>query len=133
MPIPKKVKAIQSLAVTKTRKQLRRFIVIINFYRDIWKKCSDILAPLNAFTSKNVKYYWKEEHQKCFGAITRVIGREGFLAYPDFNAPFEIHNDASKLQIGAFISQQGKPIDLNSRKMNSAQQNYTTSEKNFFP
>ena len=49
-------------------------------------------------------------HQKCFDAIKRVIGREVFFAYPDFNAPFEIHTDASKLQLGAVISQKGKPI-----------------------
>ena len=51
------------------------------------------------------------------------------LAYPDFNAPFEIHTDAYKLQIGAVIYQKGKPIALYYRKMNSAQQNYTTTEK----
>ena len=38
----------------------------------------------------------------------RVIGREVFLAYPDFNALFEIHTDASKLQIGAVVSQKGQ-------------------------
>ena len=38
----------------------------------------------------------------------RVIVREVFLAYPDFNAPFETYTDASKLQIGAAISQKGK-------------------------
>ena len=51
------------------------------------------------------------------------------MAYLDFNAPFEIHNDASKQQIGAFISIKGKPIAFYSRKMNSAQQNYTTTDK----
>ena len=58
-----------------------------------------------------------------------MIGHEVLLAYPDFNAPFEIHTDALKLQIGAVISQKGKPITFYSRKMNSAQHNYTTSEK----
>jgi hypothetical protein len=28
--------------------------------------------------------------------IKRVIGREVSLAYPDFNAPFQIHTNASK-------------------------------------
>ena len=51
------------------------------------------------------------------------------MAYSDFNAPFEIHTGASKLQIGAVISQKGKPIAFYYRKMNSAQQNYTTTEK----
>ena len=93
MSIPKKVEAIQSLVVPKTRKQLRQFIGMINFYRDIWQKRSELLAPLTALTSKNVKYDWKVEHQRCFDAINRVIGREVLLGYPDFNAPFEIHND----------------------------------------
>ena len=60
MPIPKKVEAIQALAVPKTRKQLRQFIAMINFYRDVWQKRSEILAPLTALTSKNVKYEWKD-------------------------------------------------------------------------
>ena len=58
-----------------------------------------------------------------------MIRREVLKGYPDFNAPFEIHTDASKLQLGAVIYQKGKPIALYSRKMNSAQQNYTTTEK----
>ena len=58
-----------------------------------------------------------------------MIGREVLLDYPDFNTPFEIHTDASKLQIGAVISQKGKPIAFYSIKMNSAQNNYPTTEK----
>ena len=50
MPRPKKVEAIQALTVPKTRKQLRQFIGMINFYRDMWKKRSELLAPLTALT-----------------------------------------------------------------------------------
>ena len=55
MPIPKKVEAIQALTVPKTRKQLRQFIGMIYFYRDMWQKRSLLLAPLTALTSKKVK------------------------------------------------------------------------------
>ena len=103
MPIPKKVEAIQALAVPKTRKQSRQFIGMINFYRDMWQNRSELLAPLTVLTSKNVKYYGKDEHQNCFEAIKRVIGREVFLGFPYFNDTFEIHTYASKLQLGAVI------------------------------
>ena len=129
MPMPKKVQAIQALIVPKTCKQLCQFIGMINFYRDMWQKRSKLLAQLTALTSKNVNYYWKYKHQKCFDTIKRVIGREVFLAYLDFNAPFEIHTDASKLQIGAVIFKNGKLIAFYLRKMNSAQQNYTPNDK----
>ena len=95
----------------------------------MWKNHSELLSPLTALTSKNVKNEWKGEHQKCFDAIKCVIGRELLLVYPDFNAPFEIHTDASKLQSGAVIPQKGNPIAFYSQKMNSAQQNYTITEK----
>ena len=108
MPIPKKVDAIQALAVPKTCKQLRQFIGMINFYRDMWQKRSELLAPLTALTSKNFKYNWKDKHQRCFDAIKRVIVREVLLGYPDFNAPFEIHTDASKFQLGSVVSQKGQ-------------------------
>ena len=51
------------------------------------------------------------------------------MSYPDLNAPFEIHTHASKLQIFAVISQKGNPIAFYSQKMNSAQHNYTITEK----
>ena len=129
MPTPKKVEAIQALTVPKTCKKLCQFIGMINFYLDMWQNRSELLSPLTALTSKNVKYDLKDEHKKRFDAIKRVIGREVLLAYTDFNATFEIHTDASKLKIGAVISQNDKPIAFYSRKMNSAQQNYTTTDK----
>ena len=130
MPIPKKVQDIKALAVPKNRKKLRQFIGMINFYRDMWQKRSELLAPLtalSALTAKNVKYDRKDNKQKCFDAIKSVIGRGVLLAYPEFNAPFEIHNYASKLKIGAVISQKDKPINFYSQKMNISQQNYTTT------
>ena len=48
---------------------------MINFFRNMWKKCSGLLAPLTFLTSKNFKYDWKDKHQKCFDAIKHVIGR----------------------------------------------------------
>ena len=63
----------------------------------MWQKCSELFSPLTALTSKNIKYDWKDEHQNNFDAIKRVIGHELLLAYLDFNAPFLIHTDASKL------------------------------------
>ena len=102
---------------------------MINFYRNMWQKRSELLSPLTTLTSKNVKYNWKDEHKKCCDAIKSVVVREVLLANPDFNAPFEIHTGSSKQKIGAVISQKGKPIAFYSRKTNSAQHNYTMTEK----
>ena len=55
MPLPDKVQAIKNIAPPTTKKQLRSFIGLINYYRDMWKHRSDILTPLSAMTSKQAK------------------------------------------------------------------------------
>ena len=57
------------------------------------------------------------------------IAKETLLAYPNFSKPFHIHTDASDVQLGACISQDGKPIAFYSRKLNPAQTKYTTTEQ----
>ena len=37
-PTMKKVEAITKIATPTTRKQLRRFIGLVNYYRDMWSK-----------------------------------------------------------------------------------------------
>ena len=49
--------------------------------------------------------------------------------YPDFNVPFEIYTDTSDRQLGAVITQNGRPLAYYSRKLNNAQRNYTTTER----
>ena len=51
------------------------------------------------------------------------------LSYPIFNKAFEIHTDASKLQLGLVISQKGETIAFYSRKLNLAQVNYNITER----
>jgi len=59
----------------------------------------------------------------------RIIAKETLLAYPNFNKPFQIHTDASHYQLGAVVSQDGKPIAFYSRKLNPAQTRYMTTER----
>ena len=93
----KKVTAIHNIAVSTTKKQVHRFIGMINYYRDMWQKRSHLLAPLSALTSKQAKWEWTDNHQHAFDEIKKVIARETILAYPDFNKPFDIYTDASKI------------------------------------
>ena len=128
-PISKKVEAIKNIAPPTNKRELRRFIGIVNYYRDMWIRRSEVLAPLSKLTSKTAKWQWTDTEQKAFETMKRIISRETLLAYPDFTKPFIIHTDASHTQLGAVISQDNRPIAFYSRKLNPAQTRYTTTER----
>ena len=128
-PLPDKVQAILALDVPRNRKELRSFIGIVNYYRDMWVRRSHVLAPLASLTSKNTPWSWGPKQETAFQTAKKIIAREVMLSYPDFSQPFVIHTDASHYQLGAVISQGGKPIAFYSRKLNPAQTRYTTTER----
>ena len=131
MPVPQKVQAMLKIAEPRNKKQLRSFIGLVNYYRDMWIRRSDVLAPLTKLLQgdKKTKWEWPPEAAAAFTKIKQIIAQNVLLTHPDFSKPFEIHTDASKYQLGAVISQQGHPIAFYSRKLTSAQLNYTTTEK----
>ena len=80
-------------------------------------------------TSNKAEFKWEMEQQKAFDEIKKVISREAILTFPDFSKPFHVFTDASDYQLGGVIMQENKPLAFYSRKLNSAQKNYTTGEK----
>jgi hypothetical protein len=68
-----------------------------------------------------VEWKWTEAHHKAFNEAKKIVAHDIMLAYPNFNKEFVIHMDASHTQLGAMISQDGKPIAFFSRKLNGVQ------------
>ncbi len=102
---------------------------MVNYYWDMWKHRSHVLAPLTSLTSINIPWKWGEEQSKAFKNAKQILSTEVLLASPVFDKPFTIHTDASHRQLGAVISQDDRPIAFYSRKLNDAQTRYTTTER----
>jgi RNase H-like domain found in reverse transcriptase len=79
------------------------------------------------------KAHSKETMPKGFWGHEKLIAKETLLTYPNFNKTFEIHTDASKVRLGACISQEGRPVAFYSRKLNPAQTWYATTEQELLP
>ena len=123
------MEAISRILPPITEKQLRRFLGMINYYRDMWRNRSHILAPLSKLVSKTIKWKWGETEQKAFEETKRMLQKETMLAYPHFEKEFHIYADASDTQLGGVIMQENKPLAFYTRKMNPAQAKYTTGEQ----
>lgn len=116
------------LEVPKTLKQLQRIIGIINWFRPYIKNLSEKMKSITDKTKKG-KFKWTDQDSETIKTIYEEI-KQGFkLSYPDFTKDFIIESDASDYGIGAVLLQENKIIGIFSAKLNSAQRNYTVSEK----
>ena len=140
-PQPNKVQAMLALAPPRNVKELRRFLGMVQYYRDLWARRSEMLAPLTSLVgecgqtkatkakgTKKVSWYWAEVHQKAFDDVKATIAKEVVLAYPDFDKVFEIYTDASTKQLGSVITQSNRPLAFFSRKLSVPQQKYSVTE-----
>ena len=141
-PQPKKVEAILALTPPQNVKQLRRFLGMVQYYRDLWARRSEMLSPLTdlvgecghtkatrATKTKRTPWHWDDVHQTAFENIKTAIAKDVVLAYPDYSQGFEIYTDSSKFQLGAVITQNNRPLAFFSRKLNTAQQKYSVTEQ----
>jgi hypothetical protein len=141
-PQPKKEQAILALSPPQNVKQLRRFLGMVQYYRDIWARRSEILAPLTdlvgkcghtkvtkANKTKKKLWHWDNIHQQAFDTVKATIARDVTLAYPDYSQGFEIYTDSSKLQLGAVMTQNNRPLAFFSRKLSPTQQKYSVTEQ----
>jgi hypothetical protein len=152
-PQKSKVAAILALEPPSNVKQLRRVLGIIQYYRDLWARRTDLLAPLTDLVAecgstklnkvrkkdgtprKQPKpWHWDQIHQDAFDEIKKIIARDVILAYPSYDEdePFVIYTDASKRQLGAVITQKNRPLAFFSRKLTQAQQKYSVQVRRYF-
>ncbi|MGH7974124.1 MAG: reverse transcriptase domain-containing protein, partial [bacterium] len=90
-PMQNKVDAMLQIQSPKTRKQVRRFIGLVNYYRDMWPQRSHILAPLTRLTSTKVKFHWGDEEESAFQSMKSLITHDVLLHFPDQSKPFHIY------------------------------------------
>ena len=123
-PQPKKIEAMERVLPPQNSKQLKKFLSMINFYRDVFKRKSHILSPLNdlaAATAKpkkgekkktKVAFKISKVHLNAFKQAKEMIMTEAKLVFPDFSKSFHLYTDASDIQLIATLVQDGKPLEF---------------------
>ena len=131
-----KMEAVSAMGVPKTKKQVRTFLGLTGYYRRFIPNYSSIAAPLTDLTRKSApnQVTWKEECDKAFHSLKKVLCSSPILCSPDFIKPFFLQTDASERGVGAVLSQRDDdgydhPISYFSRKLLPREQRYSTVEK----
>lgn len=133
---PEKVRAIKEIPAPETKRQLRSFLGLANYYRDYVPEYSKVVLPLTNLTGRRIpqKLPWDTQAQEAFDQVKDCLVQASALQAPDPGKEFILATDASDYAIGACLAQQdneGKecPIAFLSKKLSPAQTRWATIEK----
>jgi len=104
---------------------------LCGYYRRFIPNFSKIAKPLTELLKKNAPFEWNQRTEDAFVSLKETT--EPLLQYLDFTRPFVLTTDASNEALGAILSQgpigQDLSIAYASRTLNTAERNYSTTEK----
>lgn len=113
----------------KTKKQLQRFLGLINYDRNFIKDLSPKLSKLYACLHKDKKFKWTDEESKIFKSIKENWTKDLYLIISDHNKSYTLETDASDTGLGAVLLQENQPVAYISRLLSKAEKNYSITEK----
>ena len=113
--------------------EVRSFLGLAGYYRRFIKNFARIAAPLTNLTRKNHPFAWSLREGEAFNQLKTVLQNAPVLQLADQQKDYIVTTDASDYAMGAVLSQvwdDGEhPVAFESRKMNPAEQNYPTHER----
>ena len=124
-----KVKAVQEWPVLTTKRQVRQFLGMVNWYRKFIADYSEIARPLTDLTHEDRPWSWGDKEQTAFDTLKQKLSTADVLAHPDPKRQWIIHTDASEFAIAGVLSQRQaddtvRPVAYFSRKMSGAETKY---------
>lgn len=135
-PDPEKLEAIAKFPTPTTKRQLRGFLGVINFYKR-FLHISKLGTPrLCALTSKKAAWNWDAETDNEFRCLKEALLDAPILSHPNLEEDLCLATDSSYTGLGVMIFQRYqeagntvfKTIAFGSRVLNKAERNYAITE-----
>ena len=128
-----KVDIIEKLPPPNNVKGVRSFLGHAGFYRWFIKDFSKISKPLCNLLNKDADFNFDIDCFDAFDRLEQELILAPIMSTPDWNLPFELMCDASDFALGAILGhRKDKKLHViynDSRTLNEAQVNYSTTEK----
>lgn len=130
-PTEDNARKILEFNIPNTVKKVKSFLGTCNFYRSLIPKYAELAKPLTDLTCKGARFQPKDAtYIQNFKRLQNAFFNPPLLRQPDFERPFVITTDASKIAISGVLeqwdatSQMFHPIAYYSRALNPAETRY---------
>ena len=136
-PDPEKLRVLREWPAPSKVREMQSFLGFINFYAEYLANATQLTAQLYDLTTGHkgddpIKL--SPQNIDAFEEIKRRLCAAPQLAHPDLERPFTLYTDASNIAVGAILLQRDsngieRPVSFFSKKLSSAQRNYSTFER----
>jgi hypothetical protein len=127
-----KVDAITQLKTPTTKKELRQFLGLSNYFRKFISNYAFIVQPLTKLLRKKSVWTWGDDQEEAFDLVKSTLSASPLLKIFDSKLPTQLHCDASSLGVAGILLQQhhGKwhPVAYFSKQCSSEQSRYHSYE-----
>lgn len=130
-PDEDRLESIKQLSCPRDKKDLQKFLGIVNYMRMFVPNLSDLTHPLRDLLKKNVIFQWLHIHTETVNRVKNAIINSNLLAPFDENKEIVIQTDASQNGLGTCLMQNGRPIAFASRSLSDVEKRYAQIEKEF--
>ena len=130
----KRVQEVVYWLVSKSMKDVQKFLGLANYYKWFVKDFAKIMKPLHEMTRKEIKWNWEEKKQKSFEELKERFMAKPVLVTPDLDKEMRIEADALDFAMGEVLSMKCKdkkqrPVTYISKLLNKAERNYEIHNK----
>ncbi|BHF63679.1 hypothetical protein SprV_0200667300 [Sparganum proliferum] len=133
-PLSSKVEAIRDFPLPTSKRQLQRFLGMVNFYRRFLPNCADLMLPLtNMLSGPKGPLELTGEALTAFERIKNSLADATLLTHPAPEAQLSLMVDASTVAVGAVLQQHlagsTQPLAFFSKKLLPAETRYSTFDR----
>lgn len=125
----KRIDAITNMKVPSDRKELERFLGMVNYLSRFIPNYSEIAAPLRNLLKKDAEFIWISIHDKAYLDLKQKICQSPVLRYYSPNEEVTVSVDASAHGLGACLLQGGRPVAYAARTLTPAEGRWAQIEK----
>jgi hypothetical protein len=132
-PRQEKIQDIINISRPKSKRDVKAFLAMAGYYAKFIPRFADTTYALTELTKKCKTFSWGEHEEKAFLDVKKGLNSKPILKIVDFDRIMYVQTDASDNGIGGALLQEYEgvyhPVKFISRKLKSAERNYSTIEK----
>lgn len=134
-PVESTIQKITCASKPETKKQLRSFLGLAGYYRDLIPRYAEKAQPLTEMTRKmeKNKITWTTDREEAFESLKKALSSGPIVKAPDLKREFVLRSDASDSCIGAILMQEHDgilhPVSYASRQLQPREKRYSAIER----